>query len=244
MNVTILGNGGALNEGLDYNAFLIGASCLCEVPPDIMRTLHRAKADLSLIDTIFISHFHADHFFGLPFLFLSLFAMGSRSPRMVRIIGPSGIQDHCFSLTEAAFTSVHPCLLWMTEHLRFEEACDGYRTQLAGFEAEFFGMDHFSETYGFVLHGSGVPFGYTADTLWCESLERMISRCPAKLLIDLNGEPSDPRAIHLSEKELVEKGFPLADGRTCFFGTHLRTDKKSMQPLLQYVRSGDVIAFP
>jgi hypothetical protein len=207
-----------------------------------MKTLHRARVDLSCIDTIFISHFHADHFFGLPFLLLTFFVMKEKAPRKVRIIGPRGIQETCFSLTETAFSSVHPCVLWMTDHLQFEEISGGSRTQLAGCEAEFFGMEHFSETYGFILRkDGGVPFGYTADTLWCESLEQMLKFHPAKLLTDLNGEPADARQIHLSEHDLLERCVPLADNATEFYGTHLRTDKASTLPYLHYVRSGDII---
>jgi ribonuclease BN (tRNA processing enzyme) len=115
--ILILGNGGAISEGLDYNSFLIDRSCLCEVPPDIMNSLYRSKADLSLIDTVFISHFHGDHCFGLPFLLLSFLVMGDKAPAAIEIVAPAGIRSLAFSLTETAFTKEHPCLPWMEKHL-------------------------------------------------------------------------------------------------------------------------------
>lgn len=35
ITITILGNGGGLNQGLPYNAFLINENLLVEAPPDV-----------------------------------------------------------------------------------------------------------------------------------------------------------------------------------------------------------------
>lgn len=90
MNIRILGNGGAISDGLPYNAFLTDGYFLTETPPDIMGSLYRENAALSGIRTIFISHFHADHYFGFPFLALRLFFNGITEP--IAIIGPPGGQ--------------------------------------------------------------------------------------------------------------------------------------------------------
>ena len=73
MIIKILGNGGAINDGLAYNAFAINGTLLCETPPDIMLSINKNSIDLASIDRIYISHLHGDHIFGLPFLILSAF---------------------------------------------------------------------------------------------------------------------------------------------------------------------------
>ena len=78
MIIKILGNGGALNEGLPYNSFVINHSLLCETPPDIMFSINRNVIDISTIKTIYISHLHGDHIFGFPFLILSVFLIQTK----------------------------------------------------------------------------------------------------------------------------------------------------------------------
>ncbi|HNX25734.1 MAG TPA: hypothetical protein PKG60_16930, partial [Spirochaetota bacterium] len=61
MQIKILGNGGAINDGLPYNSFLVDDFFLAETPPDIMTSLFRERTDLSKLRVIYISHFHGDH---------------------------------------------------------------------------------------------------------------------------------------------------------------------------------------
>ena len=41
MNIRMLGTGGAINNGLPYNSFIINEDLLIETPPDIMISLFR-----------------------------------------------------------------------------------------------------------------------------------------------------------------------------------------------------------
>jgi ribonuclease BN (tRNA processing enzyme) len=68
MRIQVLGNGGAINEGLPYSSFVVDGILLCETPPDIMLSLHKHAIEISSIKTVYISHLHGDHTFGLPFL--------------------------------------------------------------------------------------------------------------------------------------------------------------------------------
>ena len=53
--------------------------------------LRKAKARFSKINTIFISHLHGDHCFGLPGLIASFRLLGRETP--LHIYGPKGIQE-------------------------------------------------------------------------------------------------------------------------------------------------------
>ena len=82
------GSGGRLNtcfhvSGREAN-FLIdcGASAL--------PALKRLEIDRNEIDLILITHFHGDHFAGLPFVLLD--AQFSRRTRPLTIAGPQGIE--------------------------------------------------------------------------------------------------------------------------------------------------------
>jgi ribonuclease BN (tRNA processing enzyme) len=161
------GSGGRLNtcfhvSGREAN-FLIdcGASAL--------PALKRLEIDPKEIDLILITHFHGDHFAGLPFVLLD--AQFSRRTRPLTIAGPKGIETRLREVMEALF-----------EHSsktkqRFELSV----VELAPEQSQSFGA--VTVTPYPVVHGeSGGPFlayrveaegrtlAYSADTEWTETL--------------------------------------------------------------------------
>lgn len=246
MEIKILGNGGAINDGLPYNAFVINGNLLCEAPPDIMLSIHKNSVGLSSIKTIYISHFHGDHFFGLPFLILSAFFQYVSTARKLffTIVGPENLEMMTENLVVSAFTSEHPCLKWMKEFCTFLEVDETSRPKLIdGFQTSIFKLDHLINTYGFSLaheNGSAV-FAYIADTCWCESVNRVLNNKPQVVLIDLNGRDDDPEPVHISTEDLRRKGIPLTGKATTYFGTHLKEEFNSTIPCLKCAQPGMVI---
>lgn len=161
------GSGGRANTcfhvtGDDVN-FLIdcGASSL----PALQR-LGVARDD---IDLVLVTHFHGDHFGGLPFLLLD--AQFSRRTRPLVIAGPQGIETRLKQLMEALFENSS----------RTKQRFDLGVVALTPQEARSFGA--VKVTPFPVMHGeSGGPFlgyrveaggrviAYTADTEWTEAL--------------------------------------------------------------------------
>ena len=105
MQLRFVGCGDALGSGGRFNTcfhvtgnsvnFLIdcGASSL-----PALKRLHIAR---EAIDLILITHFHGDHFGGLPFLLLD--AQFTRRARPLVIAGPQGIETKLANLMEALF---------------------------------------------------------------------------------------------------------------------------------------------
>ena len=162
-----LGSGGRFNTcfhvtGTDVN-FLIdcGASSL----PALKRLAIAREA----IDLILITHFHGDHFAGLPFLLLD--AQFTRRSRPLVIAGPQGIEAKLANLMEALF-----------EHSsKTQQRFDLSVVALEPEQSRTFG-DVKVTPYP-VVHGeSGGPFlayrveaegrviTYTADTEWTDAL--------------------------------------------------------------------------
>ncbi len=121
------------------------------------------------IDLVLITHFHGDHFAGLPFLLLD--AQFSRRTRPLTIAGPEGIETRLREVMEALFENSSKT------KQRFELSV----VALAAERTSSFG--EVKVTPYPVVHGeSGGPFlgyrveaegrvvAYTADTEWTESL--------------------------------------------------------------------------
>jgi ribonuclease BN (tRNA processing enzyme) len=173
MQLQFVGCGDALGSGGRFNTcfhvtgervnFLIdcGASSL-----PALKRLGIARAD---IDLILITHFHGDHFGGLPFLLLD--AQFTRRTRPLVIAGPEGIEMRLTQLMEALFESSS----------KTKQRFDLSVVSLKPEETRTFGA--VDVTPYPVLHGgSGGPFlayrvetegrviAYSADTEWTETL--------------------------------------------------------------------------
>ena len=242
MQIKILGVGGAINDGLPYNSFLVNGEFLCETPPDIMLSLSRSKVDPLSIKTIFVSHFHADHFFGLPFLLIHLFILAAKHKTLTptTIVGPAGVREKSLELLSVAFTAEHPYVDWAERNFNFQPIDESTTFEfIPGYNASFFKMDHFSETYGFLLEEDRSPrFAYIADTVWCQSVERILQKRPKVVFIDQNGSAKDRIPVHLSRQDLVERAFPITGNSTHYYATHLKNYQIDETANLSCARDG------
>jgi ribonuclease BN (tRNA processing enzyme) len=173
MQLQFVGCGDALGSGGRFNTcfhvtgervnFLIdcGASSL-----PALKRLGIARAD---IDLILITHFHGDHFGGLPFLLLD--AQFTRRTRPLVIAGPEGIEMRLTQLMEALFENSS----------KTKQRFDLSVVSLKPDETRTFGAVDVTP-YPVVHGGSGGPFlayrvetegrviAYSADTEWTETL--------------------------------------------------------------------------
>ena len=94
--VTFLGTGDAFSAGGRHMAaYLIESpegSLLLDCGPTILASLNRHGLSAEPIDAVLLSHFHGDHFGGLPFLFLHYLYIEPRS-RPLKIVGPPEVED-------------------------------------------------------------------------------------------------------------------------------------------------------
>ena len=76
-------------------AFLVrrgGERLLFDCAEGTQRQLQRSSVGLPDIEEIFLTHFHADHFLGLPGM-LKTFALRGRDDAGLTVYGPEGIRD-------------------------------------------------------------------------------------------------------------------------------------------------------
>src|SRR5262245_11950571 len=101
IEILFLGTGSpASYEGRALSSFVVDGRYLFDAGPMALQQLKRARVDPNGVQAILISHFHADHFFGLPFLLLEYWASGRE--KELRIIGPPGIEARTEALLDLA----------------------------------------------------------------------------------------------------------------------------------------------
>jgi ribonuclease BN (tRNA processing enzyme) len=173
MRLQFVGCGDALGSGGRYNTcFHVTGShvnFLIDCGASSLPALKRLGIVRDDIDLILITHFHGDHFAGLPFLLLD--AQFTRRTRPLVIAGPQGIETRLMNLMEALFENSS-----QTKQ-RFELSV----VALNPLETRTFGA--VDVTPFPVVHGeSGGPFlayrieaegrviAYSADTEWTQTL--------------------------------------------------------------------------
>ena len=105
MQLRFVGCGDALGSGGRFNTcfHVTGAhvNFLIDCGASSLPALKRLGIARDAIDLILITHFHGDHFGGLPFLLLD--AQFTRRARPLVIAGPAGIETKLANLMEALF---------------------------------------------------------------------------------------------------------------------------------------------
>ncbi|WP_407150262.1 MBL fold metallo-hydrolase [Bradyrhizobium sp. ORS 86] len=173
MQLRFVGCGDAFGSGGRFNTcfHVTGerANLLIDCGASSLPALKRLGIDRDAIDLILITHFHGDHFAGLPFLLLD--AQFSRRTRPLTIAGPQGIATKLPQVMEVMF-----------EH----SSKTKQRFDLSVVTLEPEQVSHFGDvtvTPYPVVHGeSGGPFlayrieaegriiTYSADTEWTDAL--------------------------------------------------------------------------
>lgn len=244
MTIRILGNGGFINTGIPYNSLLLGKDFLIEAPPDIMPTLRYQGISFHELKRIYISHFHGDHYFGMPFLMLNLmnhYLDSGKEIDPIELIGPRGIRDYLIQLQEIATSPDNPSVAGIDKQFIFTEIDSASTIRLHDSKTMIFHpMNHSKETYGFsIIENGRYLMTYLIDTKWDESFTALLTNKPKYVFCDLNSQPDDKIKQHLSEKEIVEKAISITGTDTEYIGIHLSGVSGKDLRNLHYSQTGE-----
>jgi ribonuclease BN (tRNA processing enzyme) len=173
MRLTVVGCGDAYGSGGRFNTcfFLESgrARLLIDCGATSLVACKTLGIDQSQIDAIVLSHLHADHFGGLPFLFLEAQFLSPRK-RPLLIAGPPGTRARLDAALEVMFPGAGK-LRW-----RFSwevlEVEPGQRQDILGHSLETSEVVHFSGAPSTALRlcDGQTTLAYSGDTEWTEAL--------------------------------------------------------------------------
>ncbi|HDS28957.1 MAG TPA: ribonuclease Z, partial [Candidatus Acetothermia bacterium] len=201
---------------------MLDGQILLDLPPTAIPRMYRLGMDPTRIEVIFLTHMHADHTFGLPFLLLEYCVRRLRSEPLT-IVGPVGIREHTFEMCDLAWPQLRNNGFGPKVPLRFVEIPEdgSYRANGVAFEAVR--MEHFTlDAFGYRLGYKGRKIAYTGDTGASAPLDRLLSGADVALIELTHAHASDdpghmdlPAFSALAE-ELLRKG-------TRVIATHMGT---------------------
>jgi ribonuclease BN (tRNA processing enzyme) len=224
MRVHFIGCGDAFGSGGRFNTcFHVtadGVNFLIDCGATSLVALKRANVDRNAIDLILVTHFHADHFGGVPFFILDAQFFAKRG-RPLTIAGPAGLKEWYVRAMEVAFPGSSKAK--QKFELSLVELTPGEIWRGQGIEVTPALVRHGQPEgpfHAYRLAVEGKVIAYTGDTEWTESLIEIGRDADIFIAEAYFYEKEVP--LHLSYKTLVNKLSSIRPKRLVL--THMNED--------------------
>jgi ribonuclease BN (tRNA processing enzyme) len=173
MKLQFLGCGDAFGSGGRFNTcFFVeaeSATFLIDCGASGLIAMRRFGIDPNRIGTVFVSHLHADHFGGLPFLLLDA-QLYSRRSAPLTLVGPPGFHRRLMEAMELFFPGSSSVQRKFSTEIH--EIGVAETNTINGINVTTYQVEHASGAPALALRFAcdGKVLAYTGDTEWTENL--------------------------------------------------------------------------
>lgn len=218
VRLRFLGTGDAFGSGGRFQACILAEAdegrVLLDCGTSSLIALKRSGIDPASIDAIVVSHYHGDHFGGIPFFILD--GQFAKRERELVIAGPTGVAAR----VRGAFEALYPGSADTPRPFgpRYVDLEDGVATAVGPARVTALPVDHTPGTspHGLRLELGGRVVAYSGDTAWTETLVALAHGSDAFICECYTSLKDVPR--HLNLAALV--GGPGRFGTTHLILTH------------------------
>ena len=178
MEAILLGCGEAFDEDLPNTSVLLKFSstllldCGFSVPPQVWR----AVPDANTIDAVYISHAHADHYFGLPALLGRMWEDGRTKP--LSLISQAAVLDQIREALELGYRGLPARFRYSIEQ---QAVAPGQTLRIGDASLDFAHTSHPSPNLAIRIEAEGKKVCYSGDGMFTDASRRLF--CGADLLI-------------------------------------------------------------
>jgi ribonuclease Z len=156
LSVVFLGTGGSVPTARRATACLLarvgGERLLFDCGEGSQRQMQRSVG-LVQVDEIYITHYHADHYLGVPGLMKTYDLQGRERP--LRIVGPAGLGE--------LFTAIRRIVGRVTYGVELVELAPGDAVRHDGYEVRAFAVEHRMRAHGYALTEDERPGRFDPD---------------------------------------------------------------------------------
>lgn len=227
LELTFLGSGNAFVGDRYWSSFVLNRRYIFDAPPTLLPHLNKLGIPTLGIAAVFITHFHADHFFGLPFLFLDYEHLSNRTEDLA-IVAPPGARELLEKVSELGFPGLtHGIQPYRRIYLEAQDGKEGTAADLPFLAVRVEQESSRSlECFGYKVNLGGRTVSYTGDTVMCDGV-RELARDADALVIDCScwREPCEHH-ISLDDIRRFRKEVPP---ETKFILTHLESGRPEVE---------------
>jgi ribonuclease Z len=166
MEALVLGCGEAFDERLPNTSLLVDCGelilldCGFSVPPEVWR----AVPDTNAIDAVWVSHGHADHFFGIPALLTRMWEDGRTKPLI--IISQAEVLERIPQAVELAYPGISRRFGFQVEH---RTAAPGNVVRLGSAVMRFAESRHAVANLAVRIESGGRSLCYSGDGMFTDA---------------------------------------------------------------------------
>jgi ribonuclease BN (tRNA processing enzyme) len=236
--VTFIGTSDAFGAGGRRQAAILvetrAGGLLLDCAPTTGSGLAALGIPRDAVDAVAVTHFHGDHFAGIPQLVFAAHYEDQRSKPLV-VAGPPGVEARVRRAAQSIGMDLEGRALHFP--LRFAELAPGRALELAGARVDAFAAYHQPDS---VPHGFAVAVGarrlvYSGDTGWFDGLPGLVRGADLCICECTFHEPSFE--YHLDYRRLVERAGSFACGRLVL--THLGAQMAPLRGRLELETADD-----
>jgi ribonuclease BN (tRNA processing enzyme) len=239
MQLQFVGCGDAFGSGGRFNTcfHLLGRNinALIDCGATSLVSMNKLAISRNDIDTILLTHFHADHFAGLPFFILEANYVLKRQ-RGLTIAGPPGLKTRYATLMENAFPGTQ-AMEWAFP-ITLCEFEIGKRNEVGAMRVTPFHVVHDERAgpcLGLRIEAEGKVVAYSGDSQWTDSLIEVGRN--ADLFICEAYTRDKPIATHMA-LSLLEKHLDQIRPKRLIL-THMSNDMLARRGELKYETAED-----
>ena len=218
MEVTFLGTGAAFSPHAYNAAILIDRTILMDAGAPL--TVHLPKVGVALDEprAVMLSHFHADHTFGLAWLILGRVLHHEDTPPLT-VFGPAGSTAYLERLLDFAWGEEMRRYSWERLKLTVHELSGGDAFAVDGSPSRAYRMRHASrlDCLGFTMERNGVRLGYSGDAEMSAELEALVAASD-HVITEMTYDEEAGGSMHLGRKDV--EGLMQRHPSTRFIITH------------------------
>lgn len=222
MKIIHLGVGEAFDETLPNNSHLVISKTrlLLDCGYSVPQQLWKYNSDQSFLDGIYISHLHADHYFGIPALLTRMWEEKRKKP--LAIICPKDAKSQIARLIDFAYKSIASKFEFK---LDFIEAEGRQKIEFNEFELSFAPTIHSVPNLAVKIKSKNMAFCYSGDGQFTEETEKLYKG--TDLVIHEAFTLDEKLPNHACIAELIE----MAERNRvkCLALTHIRRDVRRNQ---------------
>lgn len=236
MELRLTGTGAILTSRISASA-LIDGRLQIDTPNGLMKSMRRNDLDPRAIDVCMFTHFHADHFLDVVFLFIE---QGLRTEREseLTLIGPLGLADRVERLFMMSYPESWERVRSNVKPRFVEFGETGGTWSGLGYSIVALPVSHpVPIAFGYLVEDSnGSRLGYTGDTVYCASVEKLAAEVPV-LVADSAFLKSRSGHMGLDDVESLARRWP----NLRIIANHLSDDvTSSSEPNVEFPHDGQV----
>ncbi len=221
--IIMLGTGNAFLPNGRHHSFAIIDKChIIDAPPTALISLRENGIKISNIETIFITHLHGDHVFGLPFLLLERTYISDRElVKPLTIVAAPGARERIEEICHLAYPN---SLMPILSKIIWQEAKQGQTEN--GLMWNRFKVNHDEKVdphgYKFITK-DGAKFTHSGDSGPCVNLTKAISETDL-IIIEMSIPNWVPSPFHHKPSDIEDLG--NSNPEKLFVITHTFIDDK------------------